>query len=81
MTTIQATLGLSQETITSVHEILHKTLANQSLYQIKLKQFHWNVKGAHFSEYHELFDDMYTSLTEVIDDTAERIRALGIDCI
>ena len=81
MTSLQAKVWLSQETIAIVHKILWKTLANESLYQIKLKQFHWNVKWPHFSEYHELFEEMYTSLTEVIDDTAERIRALWIDCI
>jgi starvation-inducible DNA-binding protein len=76
MSSVSAILGLSNETVSSVHNILRKTLANESLYQIKLKQFHWNVKGPQFSQYHELFEEMYISLTEVIDDTAERIRAL-----
>lgn len=76
--TSHPSLWLPEETIHTVHSLLTVTLANLSVYQIKLKQFHWNVKGENFSQYHQMFEEMYTSLTEIIDDTAERIRALWI---
>src|SRR5581483_6587321 len=33
--------------------------------------------GPDFSELHKLFDEQYETLTEFVDDTAERIRSLG----
>jgi starvation-inducible DNA-binding protein len=39
--------------------------------------FHWNVEGANFSSLHKLFEDQYDGLQELIDEMAERVRALG----
>ena len=45
---------------------------------MKTKQFHWNLQTPHFTSYHEFFGKLYNDLDESIDDTAERIRALGV---
>jgi starvation-inducible DNA-binding protein len=39
--------------------------------------FHWNVEGANFPSLHKLFEDQYDGLQELIDEMAERVRALG----
>jgi len=39
--------------------------------------YHWNVEGANFSSLHKLFEDQYDGLQELIDEMAERVRALG----
>jgi starvation-inducible DNA-binding protein len=37
---------------------------------------HWNVEGPHFAALHELFAQQYGELAGLIDEIAERIRAL-----
>ncbi len=39
--------------------------------------FHWNVEGVNFPSLHKLFEDQYDGLQELIDEMAERVRALG----
>lgn len=39
--------------------------------------FHWNVEGANFPSLHKLFEDQYDGVQELIDEMAERVRALG----
>jgi starvation-inducible DNA-binding protein len=47
-----------------------------SLY-LKAHNYHWNVTGPNFSEYHEFFSDYYTAVHASIDVYAEHIRMLG----
>lgn len=41
--------------------------------------FHWNVKGQDFSQYHELFAEIYEDIYGSIDPIAENIRKLNFD--
>ncbi len=41
--------------------------------------FHWNVKGPDFSEFHDLFGDIYADAQGAIDPIAESILKLGFD--
>ena len=66
----------SKETQTSV-QYLETFLASQSILNLKIRNFHWNVVGPHFSDYHKFFEWMYETSAELIDDIAERIRMLG----
>ena len=78
MTTQMATahIGLDQEVRRSIAELLNALVADEMLLFIKTKNFHWNVTGPHFREYHALFDDQAAQLSGIIDDAAERVRAL-----
>jgi len=38
---------------------------------------HWNVEGSDFSQYHDLFGDIYEDVYVSIDPIAENIRKLG----
>jgi starvation-inducible DNA-binding protein len=46
-----------------------------SLY-LKSANFHWNVEGPSFPQYHEFFGDFYADIYGSIDPIAEYIRAL-----
>jgi starvation-inducible DNA-binding protein len=46
-----------------------------SLY-LKAHNYHWNVTGPNFGEYHEFFSDYYTAVHASIDLYAEHIRML-----
>lgn len=61
----------------AVAEILGGILADQHVLYVKTRSFHWNVTGPQFSVLHALFEKQYDALAEAIDETAERIRALG----
>jgi len=52
-------------------------LADEYLLYTKTRNYHWNVVGPQFNDLHKFFEDQYTALEEVIDDVAERARALG----
>ena len=47
-----------------------------SLY-FRAHAYHWNVTGSDFSEYHELFGEIYEDIYGSIDPMAENIRKLG----
>jgi starvation-inducible DNA-binding protein len=51
-------------------------LANATVMYYKTHQFHWNVEGIEFTQYHEFFGDLYTDVYESIDPTAELLRKL-----
>jgi starvation-inducible DNA-binding protein len=70
-------IGLSEETRTKVSNIIQILLADEHLLYLKSRNFHWNVQGMAFLPLHELFEEQYSKLAEVIDDVAERIRSLG----
>ena len=57
-------------------ESLKKLLANSYAFVIKAQQFHWNVEGPNFPQYHEFFGDLYGEVYASIDKTAEYIRTL-----
>jgi starvation-inducible DNA-binding protein len=69
--------GLSPETREKVIEILNSRLADASDLKSQAKQAHWNVKGIHFFQLHELFDQVATAVEGHMDLIAERATALG----
>lgn len=56
---------------------LNKLLASSFTMYLKTHQFHWNVEGQDFHQYHEFFGKLYEELHGSVDTTAEQIRALG----
>jgi starvation-inducible DNA-binding protein len=52
---------------------LNGLLADSMVFYQKLRHYHWNVKGRHFFELHEKFEELYTGWATSIDEVAERI--------
>ena len=52
-------------------------LASTQSFAIKTQNFHWNVEGSNFPQYHEFFNTLYGDVSETIDTIAEYIRILG----
>ncbi len=69
--------GLTDDQNERVIQCLMNALADQHVLYMKLRNFHWNMKGGRFFTLHELFEQQYTALAAAIDETAERIRMLG----
>jgi len=51
-------------------------MANATVMYYKAHQFHWNVEGIEFTQYHEFFEDLYTDVYNSIDPIAELLRKL-----
>lgn len=58
-------------------EALKVALATSYSFQLKAHNYHWNVTGADFKQYHGLFGDIYEEVQGSIDPFAEEIRAMG----
>lgn len=51
--------------------------ANVTVMYYKVHQFHWNVEGIEFTQYHEFFGDLYEDIYNSIDPIAENLRKLN----
>lgn len=60
-----------------LHEKLNVFVANQTVLYTKLHNLHWYVTGPQFFVLHAKFEELYDETTEVLDEVAERILALG----
>jgi len=69
-------LGLKESSRLAVLALLDHVLADEYVLYTKTRNFHWNVEGPRFSELHKFFEDQYEQLDGVIDEVAERSRAL-----
>lgn len=74
---MQANLGIKQEYLAAVSQSLGKILADEFVLYTKTRKAHWCVTGPDFHSKHLFFESQYHQLEEIIDDVAERIRALG----
>jgi starvation-inducible DNA-binding protein len=52
-------------------------MADTFKFYLMAHNFHWNVEGADFSQYHSLFDKIYNEVWEALDTIAEEIRSMG----
>jgi starvation-inducible DNA-binding protein len=52
------------------------TLASTFAMYLKTHNFHWNVEGPNFNDYHAFFGELYAELWAAVDTFAEQIRAL-----
>lgn len=50
--------------------------ASEFAFYLKAANFHWNVEGSDFYEYHLIFERIYVEVYESIDTFAEELRAL-----
>lgn len=54
-------------------------LASSYVFAIKAQNFHWNVEGPNFPQYHEFFGNLYEEVNDnCIDQCAEHIRTLDV---
>lgn len=70
-------IGIKEELRSKVADILGVVLADEFLLYTKTRNAHWNVEGRDFHEKHKFFEEHYTQLEGIVDDVAERIRAIG----
>lgn len=69
--------GLSESDASTVNETLQRRLEALIDLTMTLKHVHWNVVGNGFIGIHEMLDEQYEAVAEMVDTTAERIATLG----
>ncbi|OGS66031.1 MAG: DNA starvation/stationary phase protection protein [Euryarchaeota archaeon RBG_19FT_COMBO_69_17] len=69
--------GLGDAAGKAVVDILNDVLADEFILYTKTLNYHWNVTGPQFHDLHEFFGKQYGALAEVLDEVAERARAVG----
>lgn len=60
----------------TLQEIMKKVLADTFALYLKAHNYHWNVEGSNFPQYHEFFGNLYKELHDAVDPIAEEIRSL-----
>ena len=56
---------------------LKRILATSFAFYLKSHNYHWNVEGPDFAQYHGFLGDLYEEVYGSVDVTAEKIRMLG----
>ena len=70
-------LGISDKDRAGVVKLLNALLADEYVLYTKTRNYHWNVVGPQFNDLHKFFEAQYEELNDIVDDVAERGRALG----
>ncbi|WP_424950268.1 Dps family protein [Deinococcus sp.] len=68
---------LSEKNFDVVAESLQRNLATTISLYLKLKKFHWDIRGRHFRDLHLAYDDFIEKIFPGIDAQAERLVMLG----
>ena len=72
-------IGIKDSDRKKIAEGLSAYLADAYTLYLKTHNFHWNVTGPMFNSLHTMFETQYTEQWTALDETAERIRALGFN--
>ncbi|MEN1941781.1 Dps family protein [Luteimonas sp. MJ246] len=70
-------IGIADRDRKTISQDLAQFLSDSFTLYLKTHNFHWNVTGPMFNSLHAMFMDQYTEQWNALDETAERIRALG----
>jgi starvation-inducible DNA-binding protein len=62
-----------------MEELINKmkvVLASTFAFYLKAHNYHWNIEGVNFPQYHDFFGKLYEEVHGAVDAIAEQIRAL-----
>ena len=58
-------------------QMLNAILADEFVLYVRTLNCHWNVRGMQFHSLHAFFEELYQASATIIDDLAEKVRAVG----
>ena len=70
--------GIAEEIKMALADDLKVVLADTFSFYLKAHNYHWNVEGANFSDYHAFFNTLYDDAWAAVDAVAEHIRTLDV---
>ena len=68
---------LSEKAVHDISEALVLLLSDVFALYLKTKNFHWQMSGPHFRDYHLMLDDQGEQIFSMTDAIAERARKIG----
>lgn len=74
---MKVNIDIKDDSRAKVADLLNTLLADEYVLYTKTRNAHWNITGPHFSDLHKFFEGQYEELDNIIDDVAERVRAIG----
>ncbi len=74
---MKTNIGISDQNRAGVVKLLNALLSDEYVLYTKTRNFHWNVVGPQFNDFHKFFEGQYEEIDAIIDEVAERARALG----
>jgi starvation-inducible DNA-binding protein len=74
---VKPNIQLTEKNRKAVVRIINTLLADEFILATQTRNGHWNVTGPRFHDLHTLFASQYEILDTILDDVAERTRALG----
>ncbi len=74
---MKVNIGIDTKKREGVVRLLNTLLSDEYVLYTKTRNFHWNVIGPQFNDLHKFFEAQYEALNDVVDQVAERARALG----
>ena len=74
---METNIGISSENSKNISDILNRLVSDEYILYTKTRNYHWNVIGMQFNDLHKFFESQYEEIDVIIDDVAERNRALG----
>ena len=72
----KVTLLLNKKGLIMLVDNLKVLLASTETFSLKSRNFHWNIEGSDFPQYHQFYGDLYAQTYETVDTIAEYIRVL-----
>jgi starvation-inducible DNA-binding protein len=69
--------GMNDENRKAVIDILNQEVADHYVVLTKTRFYHWNVEGPEFHDIHELLDEHYALMSDIVDEIAEQCLKLG----
>jgi starvation-inducible DNA-binding protein len=69
--------GVSEENRMAIIKLLNQQLADHYVLVTKTKFYHWNIEGPEFHDLHELLDEHYEIIAEMVDTIAEQALKIG----
>jgi starvation-inducible DNA-binding protein len=76
-TALSTPTDLGADATKDISGAMNFILADVFALYMKTKNFHWHVSGAHFRDFHLMFDEQATQIFAMTDEIAERIRKIG----
>jgi starvation-inducible DNA-binding protein len=72
-------IEISQDAKPELAKSLLCLLSDTVVFKFLAHGYHWNVRGAEFTQFHEFFGEIYEDAEGAIDPIAENLRKLGFD--
>lgn len=74
---VKPNMGLPDDERDGVVRVLNTLLADEYVLYTRTRNYHRNVTGPQFNDFHKFFEGQCEALDDAVDEVTERVRAMG----